>query len=66
MNPGDKVEVNIIWAGSPIHLDPLKNWFKNYIFVRQDGNYGIVKPTKGLYQGLEIRYPIKDIRLEKL
>jgi hypothetical protein len=60
MKPGDKVEVNQVWAGGS--LIPLRSWFKGYEFVRTEGVNAIVKHTEGMYKGIDVRYPVVDVR----
>lgn len=63
MKTGDEVEVNRVWAYA--HPEPLKSWFKGYVFVRQEGDNAIVKHSEGFYKDIEVRYPITDVRKEK-
>ena len=60
MKPGDKVEVNQVWAGGS--LIPLKSWFKGYKFVRTEGVNAIVEHTEGVYKGVWVRYPLVSVR----
>jgi len=59
VKPGDKVEVNQVWAGG---LIPLRSWFKGYELVRTEGANAIVKHTEGMYKSIDVRYPVVDVR----
>lgn len=65
MNPGDSVEVNIVWSSGGALLPPLRHWFDGYEFVRMDGNIAIVKHTTGMYAGIAVRYPKRYVRLKE-
>ena len=65
MKPGDKVEVNHVWASGGALRPPLKHWFDGYEFVRMDGDVAIVKHTSGMYAGIEVRYPKDDVRVKE-
>jgi len=58
---GDLVEVNQVWAYSP--GENLRHWFGGYQFVSIDSKKNvIVRATKGIYAGCEIRYPSHQVR----
>lgn len=60
MQKGQAVEVNKVWAGGT--LIPLRSWFKGYEFVSTDGVTTVVKHTEGLYEGINVNYPARDVR----
>lgn len=62
MSPDDAVEVRKIWAASVGGIAPLRAWVAGYAFVRLEGENAIVRHTEGLYEGLEARFPIADVR----
>lgn len=67
LKPGDKVEVNQIWASGGSVRQPFRKWFRGYEFVRkEDGKAtSIVKALDGTFAGCEIRFNDSDIRKEE-
>ena len=59
LKPGDKVEINQIWAGG---RDPLRAWFKGYEFVSSNGKTVVVKATTGLYEGRSMNFDALTVR----
>lgn len=76
MNPGDSVQVRTVWAASGHGREPVRAWFEGYRFVRAEPHRGppftgfdggltaIVAHVGGVFDGLEVRYPIADVRKE--
>ena len=62
MKPGDKVEVNRVWASQGGFLSPLRQWTKGFEFVEQNGPYVVVRFLDGLYAGMDANYPAQDVR----
>lgn len=62
MKPGDKVEVQSVWASQGRLKEPLRSWFKGYEFVSTDGRTTVVKHTEGLYEGINANHPAGDVR----
>jgi hypothetical protein len=60
MKPGDAVEVQLILAGG---RDLMTRWSNGYEFARAEaGACVIVKHTRGLFEGCEVRYRASDVR----
>lgn len=61
MKPGQPVEVNQILAGG---RELLTAWCDGYEFVRDEPASGcyILKCTRGLYEGMQVRYKKIDVR----
>lgn len=65
MKPGDKVEVNMIWAANG-PLEPLSRaWFKGYELVELYQNTIVVKHSSGIFANVNCIYPKACVRLEK-
>jgi hypothetical protein len=62
MKPGDKVEVNRVWAAQGGFLSPMRSWAKGFEFVEQDGPYLVVRHLTGLYAAMDASYPAQDVR----
>lgn len=63
MKPGDKVEVNEVWAAAGYGKPPLTYWFIGYELVSIDGDKAVVKVIgAGLYEGMNLNYRLCDVR----
>jgi hypothetical protein len=62
MQPGDKVEVNEVWAAAGHGESPLTYWFIGYELVSIDGDKAVVKVLEGLYAGMNLNYRLSDVR----
>ncbi len=63
LQPGDPVLVNKIWAGTSNPFAPLRDWFSGYAFkgVEAETNCIMVTIRFGLFKGMDIRYPSRDV-----
>lgn len=63
MKPGDKVEVNKVWAATGGGRAPLTAWFKGYELVSvKDGKVVVRDIGDGTFNGCEYNYDLSDIR----
>lgn len=74
VRPGDDIDIYITWAGGNPGGKPIKSWFSGYKFVRMETDeerrrfgrgtkrVAVVLATRGYNKGLELRYPLGDIR----
>lgn len=63
LQPGDPVLVHKIWAGCANPFAPLSDWFSGYAFkgVEAETNCIMVTSLFGLFEGMTIRYPSRDV-----
>ena len=62
MKPGDRVEVEQVWASAGPLRPPLRRWFGGYELVRIVQNQAIVRRDAGLFVGVETRWRLADVR----
>ena len=57
MIAGDAVQVLVVWAHAT-----RPRWFGGYRFVRREGATCIVEHTRGVFAGVQSRWPAIDVR----
>jgi hypothetical protein len=60
MNPGDEVEVLIVWAYA--WPEPLRSWSRGYVLEVLEGEHALVRNRRGLFAGTIARYPLASVR----
>ncbi len=63
MRPGNKVQVEQVWASQGSHGPPLKHWFSGYTLVSVDGDKAVVEVTReGFDKGCRLNFRASDVR----
>lgn len=66
MKPGDKVEVNLVWAANG-PFEPLSTaWFRGYELVEVFKDTVTVKHSNGTFAGVKCIHPKTCVRLESV